>query len=166
MSEPYWMTIARAELRRGVFEIPGPASLERIEEYQATCTLWAHSDDAIAWCSSFVNWGVEGGDGTLAALLGRDVKMCEGTKSARARSWLAWGVPVSTEHIPIGAVLIFKRGTPPQPGPTVLDAQGHVTFFNGWATPTHLSCIGGNQSNMVKASNYAASDLLGARWAA
>lgn len=165
MAEPYWMTIARAELRRGVYEIPGPESLARIEEYQATCTQWVHSDDAIPWCSSFVNWAIEGGDGSLDVFWGRSTHPCLGTKSARARSWLDWGTHVSMEHIPIGAVLIFKRGREPQPGRHIIDANGHVCFFDGWATPNHVVGVGGNQSNMVRASIYDASKLLDVRWA-
>jgi uncharacterized protein (TIGR02594 family) len=166
MSDPYWMTIARAELRRGVYEIPGPESLARIEEYQATATHWCHSNDNIPWCSSFVNWSIEGGDRTLDLVFGKTGVWEIGTKSARARSWLDWGVHVSVKHIPIGAVLIFKRGSEPQPGRHILDAKGHVCFFDGWATPNHVIGIGGNQSNMVRASIYAVSKLLDARWAA
>ena len=161
MSEPYWLQLARFELQRGVYEIIGPASLPRIEEYQATCTLWPHSDDAIPWCSSFVNWCVEGGDqqANLANVL-------LGTKSAAARSWLGWGVSVRlTAHIPIGAVMISKRGRGPQPGPEILDAPGHVTFYAGMATPLHFLGVGGNQSNMVRASIYPLSKVLDARWA-
>jgi uncharacterized protein (TIGR02594 family) len=163
--EPYWMTIARAELRRGVYEIPGPDSEARIELYQSTCR-WKHSDDAIAWCSSFVNFCVEGGDEAYDLLVGGVVPFSVGTKSARARSWLQWGASISLQHAPIGALLIMKRGPEPQPGPEVVDAKGHTCFFDGWATPLHIRGVGGNQSNMVRSSIYPANKVIGVRWAA
>ena len=163
MSEPYWLTIARAELRHGVYEIPGPASNERILMYQASVKRWKHSDDAIPWCASFVNWCISGGDGSYELLRGQ-VDFLEGTDSAAARSWLVWGVPIV--HPPVGAVVVLKRGPEPQPPKTVTDAKGHVTLFDGYASPTEFVGVGGNQSNMVRASIYKLSDVLDFRWAA
>jgi uncharacterized protein (TIGR02594 family) len=162
MSEPYWITIARAELRHGVYEVPGRASNERILMYQASVKRWKHNDDAIPWCSSFVNWCIEGGDGAYELLRGSH-DFLAGTDSAAARSWLQWGVEIS--HPPIGAIAVLKRGPDPQPGKDVVDAPGHVTFFAGYASPTEFVGIGGNQSNMVRASIYV-SDVLSFRWAA
>lgn len=160
------MQIARAELRRGVYEIPGPESNKRIELYQSTCR-WKHSDDAIAWCSSLVNFCIEGGDDIQRVFLeGANIIPLVGTKSAQARSWLRWGRVISLQHAPIGAILILKRGPEPQPGPEVVDAKGHTCFFNGWATPHHIEGIGGNQSNMVRSSIYPANKVIGVRWAA
>ena len=161
--EPYWLTIARAELYRGVYEIAGPESEARIEEYQRHSSgRWPHSDDDIAWCSDLVGWCIEGGDGLYTGLLG--IVPMVGTKSAAARSWLEWGVGVSMLHPPIGAVAVLRHEG--GPGPEVLDAPGHVTFFDGWAAPGWLRGIGGNQSNMVRSSNYRTDLLLGMRWAA
>ena len=37
MTYPKWLALAHAELTSGVYEIPGPESNKRIEEYLATC---------------------------------------------------------------------------------------------------------------------------------
>lgn len=162
MSEPYWMTIARAELRHGVYEIPGPESEKRIELYQSFCD-WKHSNDAIAWCSSFACFCVEGGDSTYQLLKGRQ-RFVQSTRSARARSWLEWGVEIS--HPPIGAIVVMKRGPEPQPDKTVTDAKGHVCLFDGWANPDEFVGVGGNQSNQVRASLYKIDSVLAFKWAA
>ena len=110
---PPWLERALDEL--GVEEIPGDADNPRIVEYHAATTLRA-SDDEVPWCSSFVNWCM------------RDIFPTTG--SARARSWLAWGIPIA--YPAAGCVAILARGGGNQPGPKVLDAQGHVGFFVGF----------------------------------
>lgn len=163
MGEPYWLIIARAELLRGVYEIPGPESEARIQEYQQHSALrWPHSDDNIAWCSDFVGWSIQGGDGRLVKLFG--ITPLVGTQSAAARSWLGWGVGVSITNPPIGAVMVLKHEG--GPGPEVRDAPGHATFFDGWAAPGWVRGLGGNQSNMVRTSNYEVKHIIGMRWAA
>ena len=147
--EPRWLQLARAELASGVYEIPGPGSLARIEEYQATCTLWPHSDDRIPWCSSFVNAMI-----IWAGLAGTD--------SAAARSWLDWGIGIGSP--PIGAIVVLQRGKPPQPGRHITKGPGHVGFYLGLATPHHAILLGGNQSNSVRASIYPLSKALSFRW--
>jgi uncharacterized protein (TIGR02594 family) len=147
---PPWMGVAQLELTAGVGEIAGPDDDPRVVEYHQTTTL-AATDDEVPWCSSFVNWCMKGGG-------------VEYTKSARARSWLKWGMTLPDRWIPYGAVLILKRGIGAQPGPNVIDAPGHVGFFAGYASPKHLLLLGGNQSNAVNISIYELDRLLGVRW--
>lgn len=154
-TKPAWLVRAELELLAGVREVAGPGDNARIIDYHHTTTLpdeFAEEDET-AWCSSFVNFCID-----AAAL--------EPTRSARARSWLRWGVGVSTHIIPLGAIVILKRGRGPQPGPEVINAPGHVGFFVGWADPTRVSLLGGNQSNAVNVSAYDADRVIGARWAA
>ena len=77
----------------------------------------------------------------------------KGTGLANARSWLTWGAKL--EKPAEGCVVVLKRGLPP---------SGHVTLFaadNGDGT---VKCLGGNQGDQVKYSNYPIADVLGYRW--
>jgi uncharacterized protein (TIGR02594 family) len=146
---PDWVDVALHELKSGVEEIPGPSHEARIIQYHRATTLKA-SEDEVPWCSSFVNWCVERAGYTT-------------TKSARARSWLAWGTDIDPPAY--GCVVIIKRGGGSQPGPEVLDAKGHVGFFMGFADPRHIQILGGNQGNRVSIRPYPAARVLGYRWA-
>ena len=149
---PDWLQVAYNELRHGVKEVAGPQSNPRIVSFHSRTTLKA-TDDDVSWCSAFVCWCMEEAG-------------VKHTHSARARSWLEWGVAVSPVHPPLGAVLIFARGPDPQPGPEVLDAQGHVGLFFGHAEPGSLIVLGGNQSDAVTVAKFSVHKLLGVRWAA
>lgn len=148
--EPRWLEVAYQEMRRGVREVPGGLHNDRILEYHASTTLKATTDE-VPWCAAFVGWCLEEAE-------------VRSTRSASARSYLAWGVPVSAVHIPVGAVVVIKRGGPNQPGPEVVAAQGHVGFFWGHGTPGHIVLLGGNQSNEVGLATYPVSRMLGVRW--
>jgi uncharacterized protein (TIGR02594 family) len=144
------LEFALLEEELGVSEIKGPEQHNsRILLYHDTTILDASTDE-VPWCSSFVNWCVK----ECGLLL-------EGTNSARARSWLEWGTPLLIP--PVGAVTILKRGGNGQPGPTVIDAKGHVGFFLG-QTNTHVELVGGNQSDRVLIKKYPISRVLGHRW--
>ena len=144
---PAWLERANSEI--GVKEIVGPDDHPRILEYHDATTLDA-TDDETPWCSSFVNWCMWG--------------VCDRTHSARARSWLKWGVKL--EYPAVGCVVILKRGGGKQPGPEVTEAPGHVGFFMGYAGDGDVLLLGGNQSNQVCVTAYPASRVLGFRWAA
>ena len=70
-----------------------------------------------------------------------------------ARNWLTFGIRCPEPVV--GAVAVFSR--PPSP------TSGHVGFVVG-ADATHLSILGGNQSNTVSVSRIAKNRLLGCRW--
>lgn len=129
-----WLQIAQAEV--GVSEVKGSLNNPRIVEYANTVGF---SNDEVSWCSAFVNWAI-----TRSGL--------KGTNSASSRSWMNYGR--ASELVP-GAIVVFAR--PPDP------TKGHVGFFIGFAGD-RLQVLGGNQSNQVKISNYARTNLLSVRW--
>jgi uncharacterized protein (TIGR02594 family) len=135
-SKPSWLIIAEGE--RGTSEVQGGEN-PRIIEYHTTTTLKAKEDE-VSWCSSFVNW----------CMVKAGIK---GTGLANARSWLAWGEPLTTPRL--GCVVIFERGTDP--------AAGHVAFFID-DLGDRVKVLGGNQSDQVKYSNYPRAHVLGYRW--
>lgn len=136
---PAWYDIAVREMNTGVDEFAGEADNPRIVEYHQATSLKA-SDDETPWCSSFVNWCM------MKAGQAR-------TNSAMARSWLNWGVPRDQPRT--GCVVIFSR--PPKP------TSGHVAFFEK-IHGDRIFVLGGNQSDRVNVSSYAADRLLSYRW--
>jgi uncharacterized protein (TIGR02594 family) len=130
--------IAMKEL--GTAEIFGDTHNARIVEYHAATSLRATSDE-VAWCASFVNWCLK--KATI-----------DGTNSARARSFLTWGVAVSLEEAERGDIIVLSRGT------NVL--FGHVGFFAGQEGKSVL-VLGGNQSNKVSISPYPLHRILSIR---
>ncbi len=139
-----WMPIAEGE--KGVSEVPGMGNNSRVLEYlNATTNLGpsARSKDETPWCSAFVNWCV-----SQAGL--------KGTRSALARSWLEWGIPITTPRR--GCIVIFTRNK----------IFGHVGFYIG-ETEKDILVLGGNQENpqthlyQVSEKYYSKSALLGYR---
>jgi uncharacterized protein (TIGR02594 family) len=130
--------IAMKEL--GTAEIFGDTHNSRIVEYHAATSLRATSDE-VPWCASFVNWCLK--KATIT-----------GTNSARARSFLTWGVAVSLEEAERGDIVVLSRGTNGQ--------FGHVGFFAGQEGKSVL-VLGGNQSNKVSLSPYPLHRILSIR---
>jgi len=146
MIVPPWLTCAEKEV--GVMEIPGVEHNERILEYHRATTLRATTDE-VPWCSSFVCWCLE------------EVGM-RSTRSAAARSYLQWGVPISPA--PYGAIAVLRRGAGEgSQGHEVLDAPGHVGFLI-WISLTHVALLGGNQNDCVGVSMFSRTLLIGTRW--
>lgn len=106
-------------------------------------------EDAVPWCSAFANY--------VAWLL-----RLPRSKSLRARSWLLVGQ--SVEEAPeVGFdVVILKRGGGDQPGPEVIEAQGHVGFYAGRENGRVL-VLGGNQGDEVNIRAYDPDRVLGIR---
>ena len=110
-----------------------------------TLDLDHYTDDNIPWCGLYVGYAVGAGlpDEPLPEnILG-------------ARQWLKFGQPISSPAE--GAVAVFWRGR--RSG-----WQGHVGFVVG-NDRTHLSILGGNQSNEVNVRRISKDRLLGLRWA-
>ncbi len=142
MIDAPWYGKAKGEL--GISEVKGKLhNNSRILDYHRSTTLSKKlaSTDETPWCSSFVNWCVEGSG-------------LKGTDSAMARSWLKWGNKLDTPQE--GCIVVFAR---PSAGPN----SGHVAFFVK-ETAERIRVLGGNQSNQVKESYYGKDDLLGYRW--
>jgi uncharacterized protein (TIGR02594 family) len=139
---PAWLTLAHKEM--GVEEVAGAASNPRIMTYFACAphSEWVQGDD-VPWCGAFATF--------LMSQSGLPLP----PEPLRARSWLAWGEPLS-EPAP-GCVVILKRGTDPK--------QGHVTFYvQSGDDGKSLYCLGGNQGDRVCIAKYRAADVLGYRW--
>ena len=148
---PPWLLVANLEEALRVQEIPGPSHDQRIILYHAHTKLTATTDE-VPWCSSFCCYCVD--------TCGLPITS---TKSARARSWLEWGIQL--DFPALGCVVVMKRGGPDQPGPEVIDATGHVGFFAGFDDSGGVLVRGGNQKNRVCTWSYPAERILGYRWA-
>lgn len=133
--------IALKEL--GVQERAGADHNPRILEYHQATSLKATSDE-VPWCAAFVNWCL------------REAGF-QGTNSARARSFLAWGESVAINDIKPGDIVVFSRGNNP--------ILGHVAFFHSWKNKRTgiMTVCGGNQSNSVSLSRYSLENLIGIR---
>ena len=145
---PPWLEIARADAKLGVLEQRGAEHHQRIIEYHQHTTLRASTDE-VPWCAAAMCCWLDEADH-------------KSTKSARARSFLNWGLKLSTPAF--GCIVIIKRGGANEPGPDVLDAKGHVGIFVDMPTPHEIIILGGNQSNQVCERTYPLSRLLGFRW--
>jgi len=133
----------------GTTETPGTASNPHVLAMLQLDAEWPKGDD-VPWCSAFVNY--------VAWLL-----RLPRSKSLRARSWLNVGRAVQLADAVVGFdVVVLKRGTGDQPGPDVIDAPGHVGVYNG-RTDTHVSLVGGNQSDAVNVREYPIERVLGVR---
>lgn len=146
--QPPWLTLAQQEI--GTLEIPGIDHHPRILEYHDTTTLDATTDE-VPWCSSFVNW----------CILNCGLSL-PGTRSARARSWLRYGVSLLIPAL--GCIAILKRGGHSQPGPEVIEAKGHVGFFIDAPNKRQITLLGGNQRNGVCIRDYPVGRVLNYRW--
>jgi uncharacterized protein (TIGR02594 family) len=130
--------LARAEV--GTVEWNKGSNPRVLAYYKDAGHAWVE-DDAVAWCAAFV--------GAMLKRAG-----LKGTGQLTARSYLGWGEHVPLDQAKPGDIVVFKRGNSTW--------QGHVTFFvrmNG----KFITCLGGNQSDQVKESDYATSELLGIR---
>lgn len=129
-----------AESKLGIHEIAGAGAHPFIVACHKSTTLGRRlsESDETAWCSSFVN----------KCMVETDV---EGTNSARAKSWLGWGVELKEPRK--GCVMIIRRGV----------AGHHVTLFDSLKGGSAIG-LGGNQSDSVRRSPYPVSKVLGYRW--
>ena len=131
-----------------VKEIAGIASNELILKMLKLDHSWPEGDH-VPWCSAFVNY--------IAWQL--DLPR---SKSLRARSWLKIGQPININIAKAEYdIVIMKRGKN-QPGPEIIDAPGHVGFFEGF-DDKFVYVLGGNQSDEVNISAYRRDSILGIR---
>ena len=140
--KPRWLKIAEQEMQLMVRETPDRAtSNPRILEYHRS-TYGRASSEEVAWCSAFVNWCLEKAE-------------AEGTKSARAVSWLKWGKEMAAPRL--GCIAVFWRSANPD--------EGHVGFYWG-EEDEHILLLGGNQHDAVNIERQAKSNLRdhGYRW--
>lgn len=127
---PPWLRIAYKEL--GVKEIPGNKHNPRILEYfQGIGTYWFKTDET-PWCAAFVGWCLEQCD-------------VQSSRKATAASYDHFGTSVSGEPQP-GDICVFNRS----------GGTGHVGFFVRRDDAGRYCILGGNQSDQVKLSWFAA----------
>ena len=138
MNDPAWLR--EAERHLGTKEWPGRRHNPAIVRFFASAGFAGIRDDETPWCAAFVN-------AVLATC------HLPTTGKLTARSFLNWGTPIRQPRH--GAVAVFRRGRS--------GWQGHVGFVVG-EDATHLTILGGNQSDAVTRARYPRSKLLGLRW--
>jgi uncharacterized protein (TIGR02594 family) len=130
----------------GTKETGGSLATPLILSWLQLDNKWAE-DDAVAWCSAFVNF--------VCFVLG-----LPRSRSLAARSWLLVGKSVPLTEARAGYdVVVLKRGKGVQPGPEVVAAQGHVGFYVSH-DETNVSILGGNQGDAVSVAQFPKSSIL------
>ncbi len=140
MDQPKWLDEAWREL--GQRERPGVDDNPRVMQLYRDAGHAEIAHDETAWCAAFT--------GACIARAG-----LKGSGSLMARSYLAWGAPLSEART--GAIAVLSRGGDP--------TSGHVGFLIG-ETPDAVILLGGNQSDAVSVAAFPRSRLLGLRWPA
>ena len=132
-----WLLVTLAEL--GVKEIAGPEHHPRILEYLSVCK-GGHESDETSWCSAFGCWALE---------------QCgiKSPRSAVARHWLRYGIPVENPFP--GCYAVLPRGNS--------SWMGHLTQYVGMSAPGWFYGCGGNQKNKVGIDKFQMSKVLGWR---
>ena len=125
--EPPWVTVARAEMARGVSETPENKNSDDIKVYLRTTNL-PDLDGATPWCGAFLAFCMKTcGLKDVADLI---------KPGAAAVSWWEtnWGQPVAPPY-PVGTVVILNNAA---------GAAGHVGLIVG-TDATSIQVLGGNQ---------------------
>ena len=134
----------------GVKEINGVLDNPMILAMLQLDQSWPQNDET-PWCSAFVNY--------ICWLLGLPRSM-----SLAARSWLLVGKEIKCrQDVSIGFdVIILNRGDGEQPDATVINAPGHVGFFDGFMSGK-IRLLAGNQNNQVNVTEFSMDRILGIR---
>lgn len=133
----------------GTKEVAGARDNPLILAMLRTDVAWPENDE-VPWCAAAMNFTCK-------------LWNLPRTKTLRARDWLKIGEPIRlSEAEPGFDVVVFSRGIGQQPGPEVLDAQGHVGFYAG-VEGTNVLALGGNQGDSISIEPYPLSRLLGVR---
>jgi uncharacterized protein (TIGR02594 family) len=140
---PVWLGYLKS-MEGKITEQPGAVVHPWIKSAYELCGLpeSMHDDNQTSWCSAGLN---------------KVLDMCGlvGTRDARAKSWMNWGGAIHTPKQ--GAVCVFK-GTFYHA--TVLyNEKPHE--MNG---ESYYQCIGCNQKDTIRVSNYRVSELIAMRW--
>jgi hypothetical protein len=147
---PLAYTISRNCL--GLAEIPGQKEHPAIRWAFDLAGLPSAHDDTEAWCGAW--------QALTAHLAGDPIPKLP----ARARSWLTIGKVIGLSEAMEGDTVILKRGEGPQPGPDVLDAQGHVGRLVSYQPVAFtVNVLAGNQGNKVSIDTFPAGRILGLR---
>lgn len=136
MSEPAWVTIARADI--GTQEVPGKQTAPAITRWLIGLNAWWR-DDETPWCGVFV------------AHCMREAGIARPKSWFRALGWLEWGVTLK-DPVP-GCVVIYQR-----------TGGGHVGFLLGENAHGSYMTLGGNQGNSVSIVPIDPLRAVGYRW--
>ena len=139
-----------AERFIGTTEVPGPEHNCQIMAWLQMFLPWVE-DDLTAHCGVFV--------GANLTYLGLPVP----DKPGRARSYLTIGRPIPISEARRGFDLVIFRRKLSDPGPDVLDALGHVAFFDSWYGASFVNVLGANQDDTVKVAPYLSDNIIGVR---
>lgn len=143
MSEPKWLTLARAEL--GTTEKDGPLSDPRVMAFfKEAGAKWVKDDSTTAWCAAFVT----------AILKRAGLPALSPDKALGARNYEQWGQRLDIPHL--GCVGVKRRNGGEK-------WQGHVGFVVA-ANQTTIWMLGGNQSNQVSIAPFSRWQFTAFRW--
>jgi len=156
------LTVTAYDLARrllGEKEIPGARANPYLSWALRLAGMGETPSDEIANCSAFVF--------SICHLLDLP-RPTPVMNPARARSWLLIGQGIPLEQARPGFdLVVLKRGGGNQPGPEVLDAQGHVGFFAGASDAEVIGhgvrVLGANQGDAVSYADFAEDRVLGVR---
>lgn len=145
-----WFDVAQQEKASSVSEAKTP---KKIKEYFDSTDYGKVGPNAAIpnWCGAFAAYCVNEG--------GYKDTIPKG--SARAARWKGWGqqgIPIGSNDIPIGAVVVLtpSLGT---------NTSGHVGFFAGFpAGGKHITLLGGNQKDSVNETAFLRSRIAAIRW--
>ena len=137
--DPPWLTLALAEMKRGVKEIAGSKHNPRIIEYHQATSLKSKEDE-VPWCAAFMSW--------LFVQCG-----IANPKSARAKDFSVHPTMLKLKRPIRGCVVVYTRV-----------GGGHVDLYiSGYATGM-IKGLGGNESNTIKDGPQSESSVVGYFW--
>lgn len=130
-----WLTLAKGYL--GEHEILGVKD----NQFILDCfkfTNYKASHDEVPWCAAFVSRVLE--------------------ESGYKSSHSAWAFDFSNygtkSELKAGAIVVFKWAT----------GGGHVSIIDHMVDEHTVACCGGNQSDMVKISQFPRASIIALRW--
>lgn len=144
-----WLDVARSELAVGVKE--GTEFNDRIRNYFAATDMGVPAK-VVPWCGAFVAHCLKESKNTEIAK-----SIVKG--SAAAASWKQWGgtdINQASDNIPVGAVVVLRPVEPK-------DSTGHVGFYLE-KDATHVTLLGGNQSDSVCKKKFRLGKIVRIRW--
>ena len=131
-----------------VIERSGDAEHPLIQWWLSLCGYGLDAKDEIPWCSAFVNG------------IAWELRLPR-SKSAAARSWLNIGKPYTLSTAEVGFdVIVLNRGGSPDP---LASGPGHVGWYAGMASESHVRVLGGNQGNAISIAVFPIDQVLGVR---
>jgi uncharacterized protein (TIGR02594 family) len=132
----------------GLKEVKGDCDNPEIMAMLKLSNDWPRHDE-VPWCGAFA--------GKIAWLLNLPYPV-----SLAARAWLLIGKKILLQDAVKGFdLVVFSRGDNPL-GPEVINAPGHVAFFNALDGDL-VRVLGGNQNDSVSVATYPTWRVLGVR---